>query len=173
MRRALFYLMKMVTLVSLVFRNRKLSMGIMKMCHEFNNVNFIGKPRYIHPSAVLDASGGLIIEDNVVISRGVLVLTHDYSYTAGLTSIDERPDRDIAFIKEVSIGESSFVGANSLILPGVSIGKHSLIAAGSIVTQNVPEYSIVAGNPAKPIKDIRDWTRLKSTSDSRRLTSKY
>lgn len=173
MKRALFYFTKIITLISLVFRNRKLTMLIMKQCHKFNNVKFIGSPRYIHPNAVLDASGELIIENNVVISRGVLILTHDYSYTAGLASIDERPHKDIAFIKSVTIGEGSFIGANSIILPGITIGKYTLVAAGSVVTQNIPSFSIVAGNPAKFMTDIRNWTKLKKTAIIKKTTSKY
>ena len=45
-----------------------------------------------------------------------------------------------------------WVGANSVILPGVTIHKGAVIAAGSIVTKDVPEYAIVAGNPAKVLK---------------------
>lgn len=50
------------------------------------------------------------------------------------------------------------IGANSTILPGVRIGKNSLIGAGSVVTEDVPENSVVAGNPAKVIKQIDELT---------------
>jgi len=54
--------------------------------------------------------------------------------------------------KEVIIGNNVWIGNNVLILKGVSIGDNAIIAAGSVVTKNVPEGSVVAGNPAKMIK---------------------
>ena len=58
-------------------------------------------------------------------------------------------------VAPVSIGRYVFVGAGSLILPGVSIGDGALISAGSIVKNDVAEFEIVAGNPAVMIGDTR------------------
>ena len=55
--------------------------------------------------------------------------------------------------KEVVIGDGVWIGANSCILPGVHIGDCAIVAAGSVVTKNVPSYTIVAGVPAKFIKN--------------------
>ncbi len=52
----------------------------------------------------------------------------------------------------------SRVGARAVVLPGVEIGEHSIVGAGSIVTKNVPPYTIVAGNPARPIKRLDPQT---------------
>lgn len=64
----------------------------------------------------------------------------------------------------ITIGEGSWIGANSVITAGVSIGKFCVIAAGSVVTRNVPDYSIAAGNPAKVIKQFNHqanaWERI-------------
>ncbi|MCF6239867.1 MAG: glycosyltransferase [Bacteroidales bacterium] len=54
--------------------------------------------------------------------------------------------------KPIVVKNEAWIGANAVILPGVTIGKHSIVAAGSVVTKNVPAYSVVAGNPAKKIK---------------------
>lgn len=51
--------------------------------------------------------------------------------------------------KEVTIGDDVWIGGNVTILPGVKIGSHSIIGACSVVTRDVPEYAIVAGNPAQ------------------------
>lgn len=56
--------------------------------------------------------------------------------------------------KEVVIGDDVWIGGNVTILPGVKIGSHSIIGACSVVTKDVPEYAIVAGNPAR-IKKYR------------------
>ena len=52
----------------------------------------------------------------------------------------------------VEIGDYTFVGANSVVKQGISIGKNVIIGAGSVVIKNIPDNTIVAGNPAKPLK---------------------
>jgi acetyltransferase-like isoleucine patch superfamily enzyme len=83
-------------------------------------------------------------------------LTHDYSYTTALIAIGEKPDTDICIIREIKIGDNVFIGMNAIILPGVNIGNHVIIGAGSVVRGVIPDYSIVAGNPAVIIGDIRE-----------------
>jgi acetyltransferase-like isoleucine patch superfamily enzyme len=51
------------------------------------------------------------------------------------------------------IGENCFIGARSIIMPGVKIGDGSVVGAGSVVTKDVPSHSAVAGNPAKVLKE--------------------
>lgn len=50
--------------------------------------------------------------------------------------------------KPIFVGDDVWIGANSIILPGVHIGNHSVIGAGSVVTKDVQDFSVVAGNPA-------------------------
>lgn len=50
------------------------------------------------------------------------------------------------------VGRCCFIGANSIILPGVSVGNNVIVAAGAVVTKDVPDNCIVGGNPAKVIK---------------------
>ena len=54
--------------------------------------------------------------------------------------------------KPVTIGDDVWIGSNVIILPGVKIASHSVIGAGAVVTKDVDEYSVVAGNPAKVVK---------------------
>ena len=56
--------------------------------------------------------------------------------------------------KEIHIGDDCFIGGSVVILPGVTIGSGSTVGAGSVVTKNVPELCVVAGNPARIIKRI-------------------
>jgi len=63
----------------------------------------------------------------------------------------------------VEIGENVWVGRNVLILPGVTIGDHSVLASGSIVARDVPPRTLVAGNPAKPLREFEaseNWRRM-------------
>ena len=58
----------------------------------------------------------------------------------------------------VDIKSNVFVGARAIILPGVTINQWAVVAAGAVVTRDVPEFAIVAGNPARQIGDVRDKT---------------
>ena len=53
--------------------------------------------------------------------------------------------------KPITIGKNAFIGARAMILPGVSIGNQAIVGAMSVVSKDVPDHQIVAGNPAKKI----------------------
>lgn len=74
-----------------------------------------------------------------------------YSYIAYGSSILAH-DMTRGVRKHTRIGNNCFIGANSIILPGVVIGDCCIVGAGSVVTKNVPENTIVVGNPAKVLK---------------------
>lgn len=57
----------------------------------------------------------------------------------------------------IIIGDHVWIGKNAIILKGVTIGAGSVVAAGSVVVKNVPAHSLVAGNPARVIKDFIEW----------------
>ncbi|EFG29236.1 acyltransferase [Fusobacterium periodonticum] len=61
--------------------------------------------------------------------------------------------------KEISIGNHVWLGIRTIILKGVSIGDNAIVAAGSIVTKDVKANTIVSGNPAKQIKENKNWSR--------------
>ncbi|MFE4198490.1 acyltransferase [Paenarthrobacter sp. NPDC056912] len=58
--------------------------------------------------------------------------------------------------KGISIGDDVWIGSNVVVLDGVTVGSHAVLAAGAVVTKDVPEWSIVGGNPARRIRDRRD-----------------
>lgn len=87
-----------------------------------------------------------IIEDDVFIAPGV-VISNDFHPGCRFSKVCMRGPR---------IGKGSSIGCNSTILPGVSIGKRCLIAAGSVVTKDVPDFTVVRGNPARPHGSIFD-----------------
>ncbi|EMD63547.1 hypothetical protein GGP41_005797 [Bipolaris sorokiniana] len=56
--------------------------------------------------------------------------------------------------KEIHVGEDCWIGGNVCILPGVTIGRGSVVGAGSVVTKSVPDFTVVAGNPARFIRKV-------------------
>ncbi|SDC75202.1 2,3,4,5-tetrahydropyridine-2,6-dicarboxylate N-acetyltransferase [Paenibacillus sp. UNCCL117] len=62
----------------------------------------------------------------------------------------------------VVIGDDVLVGANAVILEGVRVGQGSVVAAGAVVTEDVPEFCVVAGTPARVIKKVDDKTKSKT-----------
>ena len=54
--------------------------------------------------------------------------------------------------RDVTIGDGSFLGIGSMVLPGVAIGRQVYVAAGAVVTRDVPDLTLVGGNPARPIR---------------------
>ena len=55
----------------------------------------------------------------------------------------------------IVIGDKVWIGANATVLPGVTIGKGAIVAAGAVVTRDVPPNTIVAGVPARVVREIR------------------
>ncbi len=95
---------------------------------------------------------GVVIGNDVIMGPDVKIFTRNHR-------IDDtgRPVRDQGKQQgAVTIGNDVWIGANVVVLPGVSIGDHAVLAAGAIVTRNVPEWTIVGGNPARPIRDRRE-----------------
>lgn len=117
----------------------------------------IGKPIYIDYTAYIDSADYslITIKDNVVISRKVSILTHDYSPARAFYAV-EGVQNFTRVLKEVYIGENSFIGMNSIILPGSHIGKNCIIGAGSVIKGDIADNSVYVGNPAKRICSIED-----------------
>jgi len=87
----------------------------------------------------------------------VNVLTHDWSlYTVG-RGIGLEMERPIGVHRKIRIGRYAFVGANSMLLPGVEIGDGAIVGGGSVVRGKVPPWTIVVGNPATPVGDSREY----------------
>lgn len=90
--------------------------------------------------------------NNVHITQDVKFITHD-----GAVLILRQYVPDLEITKPIVIGNDVFIGANSILLPGVSIGNRCIIAAGSVVTGTIPDNSVVGGVPAKFIKSTDDY----------------
>lgn len=130
-------------------------------------VIFYGKPKYINYDVDFDLtkSGLIHIGENTVIAKGSIFLTHDYSVECGLIAIGENTtDYEMQFLKEIHVGRDCFIGARSFILPGTRIGNNCIIGAGSVVSGEIPDNCIYAGNPARFIMHTDEWARKKLES---------
>jgi len=81
---------------------------------------------------------GIHVGENSYIAAGAIVLSHDFT-------------RNIH--TDTYIGSNSFIGMNAIILPGIKIGDSVIIGSGSVVTKNIPNNCIAAGNPARILKE--------------------
>lgn len=127
-------------------------------------VVFTGKPKYINYDVDFDLTepNKIYVGENTVIAKGTTLLTHDFSIECGLVAIGEtRSDYEVQFLKEIHVGKDCFIGARSFILPGTTIGNNCIIGAGSVVSGDVPDNSIYAGNPAHFIAHTDEWARKK------------
>lgn len=126
-------------------------------------VNLMGCPLYIHPSAYLDGKDYSLLSlgEHVVLSRNVTLLTHDYSIAAGFRAVGDDLSHEAYYLKPITIGRNSFVGANATILPGSVVGSDCIVGAGTVVKGNIPDDSIVIGNPSKIIGSTKEWAERK------------
>jgi acetyltransferase-like isoleucine patch superfamily enzyme len=117
----------------------------------FDGVCKIGSHVWIGPQAYFDARE-LILEDYVGWGPGAKVLGSVHTGTP----INEPIITTGLVIKPVKVGLGADIGMNASILPGVQVGAHSIVGAGAVVTRDIPDYAIVAGVPARVIRDRRE-----------------
>lgn len=95
-------------------------------------------------------SGKIIIGDNVIFGHDVLLLTgyHDYNVLGSRRPTLTDANRDI------TIGNNAWIASGVIVIGPVIIGENSVIGAGSVVTKDVPERVLVAGNPSRIVKNL-------------------
>ena len=94
--------------------------------------------------------GPVEIGNNVNLAQGITVTALNHNFSDSNKRIDEQG----VSTNPVTIEDDVWIGANAVVLPGVKIGNHCVVAAGAVVTKDVPPHSLVAGVPAKVIKQI-------------------
>lgn len=110
-------------------------------------------PIYIGPNANLYLRAELRIGNGTIIGPNLTVHTANHQYEG-----DAVPYDDVYIGKSVVIEENVWIGANVTLLPGIRIGRGAIIGACSVITKDIPEFAVAAGNPAKVIK-FRDIDR--------------
>jgi serine acetyltransferase len=108
---------------------------------------------------------GLIrIGDGVRIGAHTSILGFNHSM-----SVDQPIFEQPLTMRGITIGDDVWIGSHVVILDGVTVGSHSIIAAGSVVTKDVAAWSVVAGNPARPLRDRRTGAAGSTSGQLRRL----
>ena len=96
----------------------------------------------------------IIIEDDVLLGSGVHLYTSNHLFSSDLIPISYQGYPPATLADSILIKRGAWIGANTIIMPGVIIGNNAVIGAGTIVTKSVPPCSVFAGNPGKIIKMI-------------------
>ena len=110
----------------------------------------IGEECFLGDECLLDLADGIRLERQVTLAERVLILTHTNVGYADHPLQAHFPARTASVVVE----QGSFVGAGVTILPGVRVAARSFVAAGSVVTEDVPEATLVAGVPARAVRRI-------------------
>lgn len=111
-------------------------------------------------SSTISAAHRIVIEDYVLMARNVFISDHLHGYEDVARPISLQP---ITKVRGVTIGAGSWLCQNSVVLPGVTIGRNCVVGANSVVNADVPDYTVVAGTPARIVKRYdasrRKWMR--------------
>jgi len=120
---------------------------------------------YSHLGYQMGISVGTKIEigTHVLIANRVSLVGYDFHPLDPIKRAENNPP-DFKGCGDIIIEDYAWIGMNSIILKNVTIGKASIVAAGSVVTNDVPAYSIVAGNPAKVVKSLDDYKEKHESS---------
>jgi maltose O-acetyltransferase len=110
----------------------------------------IGRNVFVGGGTILDPDFAFLISigDDSIISLGVIVLAHDAS---------TRRHIGYSRVAPVTIGRRVFIGARSVVLPGVTIGDDAIVGAGSVVRRDVDPGTVVAGNPARMVATTEQY----------------
>lgn len=117
----------------------------------------VGKGTYFFDpkDTVIDVNRLKYIEigENCSITRGVVILGHDYSYSV----LRKNYHKMLQKAAITSIGDNVFLGLRSVILMGTKIGNNVIIGANSVVSGNIPSNTVWAGNPARQICTLEEY----------------
>lgn len=99
---------------------------------------------FVNTGTTIIAVEEIVVGDDVAFANEVYVVDSDSH------GVEGRPHKQAP----VRIGDGCWIGARAMILPGVTLGKRVLVAAGAVVTRDVPDDCLVAGNPARVVREL-------------------
>lgn len=125
---------------------------------------FINPPFYCDYGSHIEVGKNFFANYNCTILDVAKVKIGDYCqmapnvsiYTAGHPVYPDTRNSMYEYGKEITIGDNVWIGGNTVICPGVHIGNNVVIGAGSVVTKDIPDWSIAAGNPCRVLRTITE-----------------
>ncbi|MEV6410140.1 acyltransferase [Kribbella sp. NPDC051718] len=123
--------------------------------------SYIAAHAYVTGEVVLGADTTInpftTVRGKVVLGDGVRIGAHTSLLAFNHGTATDRPIHQQPHTSSgITVGDDVWIGSNAVVLDGVTIGSHSIIGAGAVVTKNVDAWSVVAGNPARKLRDRRD-----------------
>jgi acetyltransferase-like isoleucine patch superfamily enzyme len=118
----------------------------------------IGNCVLMSPGSRISASDEIVIGDGVMMANGTYITDSDWH------TVYDRTKRDDA-VTPVHIGDNVWLGDHATVLKGVTIGENSVVAARSVVTRDVPPNAIVAGNPARVVRELDPGREIRTRMD--------
>lgn len=119
----------------------------------------------------------ITIGNHVRITEGVVLLTHDYSWSVlKQISVNGQKGAVLGAAGKIEIGNNVFIGINSIVLRGVKIEDNVIIGAGSVVTKDCESGCVYAGNPAKKISTVEEFYKKRmelQISEAKTLATSY
>lgn len=114
----------------------------------------IGNNFYANFDCVFLDVAPIVIGENVMFGPKVNLLTPGHPIDAVIRN------SGLEFGKKITIGDNVWIGGNAVVNPGVTIGNNTIIGSGSVVTKDIPDNVIAAGNPCKIIREITDEDKV-------------
>lgn len=121
-------------------------------CDYGSNI-YVGKDFFANYNCCIIDVAKVTIGDSCMLAPNVSI------YTAGHPVHPASRNSGFEFGLEVTIGDNVWIGGSTVILPGVHIGSNTVIGAGSVVTKDIPDWVIAAGNPCKVVRSITEADR--------------
>ena len=128
----------------------------------------VGKDVFINQPLTLAVGSTVSIGDGTYINSG-LVLIDDYRITIGKGCLlgtgvtlcttghpidPEERAKGCMYSFPITVKDGAWIGASAIVLPGITIGRYAVVGAGSVVTKDIPDYVVAAGNPCRVIREI-------------------
>ena len=135
---------------------------ILKKKHVFYSM---GENVHFQPRKIPADPKFIKIGNNVSVASDVTFVTHDIIHRVFNNTYNEDP-KIKSHLGCIEVCDNVFIGTNAIVLPNVKIGPNAIVAAGAIVTKDVPEGSIVGGNPAEVIGSFKELYNKRRETDN-------
>ena len=113
----------------------------------------MGSNVYVNFNLMLVDDGNIYVGDKVMFGPNVIIATANHPIDPELRA------RGLQYNKDVHIGDNVWIGANTVIVPGVHIGNNVVIGAGSVVNKDIPDNVVAVGNPCRVLREVSERDR--------------